>query len=121
MAGSHGHELVDFSDWLPTLAEIGGGELQQKIDGVSFASTLFRSSQSSPSRQKRERTFAFSEGRGGRAWVRTKQYKLYNDGGYFDVSTDAMEKHPLEEVKGRAAEERELLQAAMSKLNLPPN
>lgn len=112
-AGSRGHELVDFSDWLPTLAELGGAKPDQEIDGVSFATTLLGS------RPHRARTFAFSEGRGGTAWVRTRQYKLYNDGRYFDVRADPMEQHPLQDTTGRAAEERERLEAALLKLKYP--
>jgi arylsulfatase A len=113
MAGSRGHELVDFSDWLPTLAEIGGGKLDQETDGISFTTTLLHS------RRHSARTVAFSESRDGTAWVRTRQYKLYNNGRYFDVSADAMEKHPLKDITGPAAREREILEAALSKLNYP--
>jgi len=112
-AGSVGHELVDFSDWLPTLAAIAGAKVENKIDGVSFYSTLFHT------RRHQARTFAFSESKGGKAWVRTKQYKLYNDGRFFDIRTDAMEKKPLKDVAGRAAKDLELLRAAMHKLNFP--
>jgi len=112
-AGSRGHELVDFSDWLPTLAEIGDAKLDQETDGISFANTLLRS------RRHSARSFAFSERRGGTAWVRTRRYKLYNDGRYFDVRADAMEQQPLKDISGRAAEERELLEAALLKLNYP--
>ena len=115
MAGSRGHELVDFSDWLPTLAEIGGAKLDQETDGISFTTTLFHSG------DHRARSFAFSEQRGGTAWVRTKQHKLYNDGRYFDIRADAMEQHPLKDITGRAAEERELLEAALLKLNYQSN
>ena len=112
-AGSHSDELVDFSDWLPTLAELGDAKVQQKIDGVSFTTTLF------DSRPHRARTFAFSEKRGRAAWVRTRQHKLYNDGRFYNVAVDAMEKHPLKEVAGRAAQDRELLESAFSKLRYP--
>ena len=87
--------------------------MENKIDGVSFYSTLFRT------RRHQARAFAFSESKGGKAYVRTKQYKLYNDGRYFDISADAMEKKLLKEVAGRAAKDLELLRAAMQKLNFP--
>ena len=35
-AGSRGHELVDFSDWLPTLARLARAKPTQPHDGVSF-------------------------------------------------------------------------------------
>jgi|TARA_B100000959_G_scaffold256926_1_gene290560 arylsulfatase A len=113
MAGSRGDELVDFSDWLPTLAEIGGAKLDRENDGISFSGTLFQS------RRHRARSYAFSERKDGRAWVRSKQYKLYNDDRYFDVRADPMEQHLLKDVTGRAAEERDRLEAAFVKLNYP--
>ena len=52
-------------------------------------------------------------------WVRTKQYKLYNDGRYFDIQSDPMEKQPLKNLNNRAATDRKLLKAALLKLNYP--
>ena len=114
-AGSSDDALVDFSDWLPTLAELGVAKIGHKIDGISFAPALFQLPRSS----RKSRSFAFSESKGGTAYVRTKQYKLYNDGRYFDIRADAMEKKPLKDVAGRAAKDLELLRAAMQKLNFP--
>jgi arylsulfatase A-like enzyme len=104
---------VDFSDWLPTLAKLAGGKPTQPYDGVSFTSTLLRS------RRHEARSYAFAEHRGGKAWVRTKQYKLYNDGRYFDIQADPMEKQPLKTPANRAATDRKLLEAALLKLNYP--
>jgi arylsulfatase A-like enzyme len=112
-AGSVGDELVDFSDWLPTLAEIGGAKVDHKIDGGSFASTLF------DSRQHVLRKHAFSESRNGKAWVRTKRYKLYNTGEFYDVWNDAMEEKPLKNISGSSAQAHKLLEAALSRLKYP--
>jgi len=112
-AGSVRHELVDFSDWLPTLAEIGGAKVDHKIDGVSFASILFGS------RPHVSRHFAFSENQSGKAWVRTQRYKLYNTGELYDVWNDVMEKKPLKDVSGPAAQVCKVLKAAFSKLKYP--
>jgi arylsulfatase A len=112
-AGSRVDELVDFSDWMPTLAEIGGAKLTSKNDGISFSSTLLQSS------RRRARSYAFSEKKDGKAWLRTRQHKLYNDGRYFDVRADPMEKHPLKKTTGRADEERKHLEAAFLELNYP--
>ena len=111
-AGRKGHELVDFSDWLPTVAELVGKQVKQPIDGVSFASSLLRT------RRHVARYHAFAEGR-GKAWVRTKQYKLYSDGKFFDVKNDAMEKKPLKDPAGRAAEVRRHLEKAFSEIKYP--
>ena len=130
-AGSHSDALVDFSDWLPTLVEIAGGHVERQIDGCSFAPLLFEAD-SLPARK-----FAFAEGRGKRAWVRTQQYKLYNNGQYFDISVDPNEKsevdpneknevdpnekNELTETAGDAAEKHELLETALKQLDLPWN
>jgi len=107
--------LVDFSDWLPTLAELGATKASHKIDGISFAPQLF----GLPRNSRKSRSFAFSERRGGKAWVRTKQYKLYSDGKFFDVKNDAMEKKPLKDSAGRAAEVRRNLEKAFSEIKYP--
>jgi arylsulfatase A len=112
-AGSVRGELVDFSDWLPTLAEIGGTKAKQKVDGVSFASTLFGT------HPHVKRRFAFSESRNGKAWVRTKRYKLYNTGEFYDIQNDAMEKKPLKNISGLAAQAYKVLKAGLSKLKYP--
>ena len=59
-AGSRGHELVDFSDWLPTLARLARAKPTQPHDGVSFTSALLHT------RRREARTFAFAEHRGGK-------------------------------------------------------
>ena len=114
-AGSRSDALVDFRDWLPTLVEIAGGHVERQIDGCSFAPLLFESD-SLPARK-----FAFAEGRGKRAWVRTQRYKLYNNGQYFDISVDPNEKSELTETAGDAAEKHELLETALKQLDLPWN
>ena len=113
--GSSNDVLVDFSDWLPTLAELGAGKVGHKIDGISFAPTLF-----GPSAEKRKvRSFAFSESRSGKAWVRTQRYKLYNNGQLYDVQKDAMEKKPIKNVTGSIIKQREALQSAFTQIKYP--
>ena len=114
-ASSSDDALVDFSDWLPTLAELGVAKVGHKIDGVSFAPQLF----GLPRNSRKSRSFAFSESKGGKAWLRTQSYKLYNNGNFFDVRNDAMEKKPLKNVAGQLARERAALEAAFAKLNYP--
>lgn len=114
-AGSRRHELVDFSDWMPTLVRIGGGKMPaDDRDGVSFTSTLFHT------RRHEARYYAFSEGR-GKAWVRAKRYKLYSDGRFFDVNNDAMEKVPLNNLTDDAATVHRHLMKAFQDLNYPVN
>ena len=113
--GSHDDGLVDFSDWLPTLAELGVARVGHKIDGISFAPALFGLSGS----KWKVRSFAFSESKGGKAWVRTQRYKLYNNGQLYDVQKDAMEKKPLKNVAGPLVGKHAALRAALTKLNYP--
>jgi len=62
------------------------------------------------------RSFAFSESRSGKAWVRTQRYKLYNNGQLYDVQKDAMEKKPIKNVTGSIIKQREALQSAFNKV-----
>ena len=98
-------DLVDFSDWLPTVAEIGRAELPKdvKFDGQSFASSFLAKNESA-------RTFAFSESKGGQAFVRDQRYKLYANGKFYDVSIDPEERKPL--AKGKVTEARKRLETA---------
>jgi arylsulfatase A-like enzyme len=82
-------DLVDFSDFLPTLAELAGTPVPHDlaIDGHSFAARLQH-------RTPGPREWAYCQ-HGGRQWVRTRQWKLYDDGRLFDMQLDPDEKTPL--------------------------
>ena len=82
-------DLVDFSDFFPTLLELAGTELPvlSTIDGISFAGRLQGGSPS-------PRPWAFSE-HNGKFWVRTQRWKLYDDGRFFDLHSDAIETYPI--------------------------
>ena len=107
--GSVSEDLVDFSDWLPTIAEIGQAKLSKdvKFDGKSFASSFLGNNESA-------RGFAFAESRGGRAFVRDQRHKLYNNGKLHDVSIDPEERKPL--AKGEATEIRQRLENAIREI-----
>ena len=90
--GQIGADLMDFSDFLPTFAELAGASLPAgvELDGKSFAARL-RDGTPGP------RTWAFAQGKNGkRFFVRTQRYKLYSDGLFFDAATDPEEKHPID-------------------------
>jgi arylsulfatase A len=89
-AGSVSQDLVDFSDWLPTLAELGGAELPKgvQLNGQSFVPSLLKT-------DGPKRSYAFAESRNGKAFVRDQQFKLYNDGHLYHIPTDPEEKMPL--------------------------
>jgi arylsulfatase A-like enzyme len=88
--GQSWDNLVDFSDVLPTLTELTGGELPKgvKLDGHSFASLLRGQDRST-------REWAYAERR-GRFFVKTRDRKLYSTGEFFNTGVDPFEKSPLD-------------------------
>lgn len=102
-AGSVCNDLIEFSDFLPTIVEAGGTNLpaDRPIDGHSFLprlkgepytprETIFVHYDKSPDSQEpefRRVRFAF-DGR----------YKLYLDGRLFDIAGDIEEEHPLDTI-----------------------
>lgn len=106
-------DLVDFSDFLPTLAEFARADLSAGIplDGHSFASRLI-DGQPSP------RTWAFAE-HGKKYWVRDRRWKLYDDGRLYDVENDPREREPVLPEAGSpmAASARTRLSKVMASLN----
>ncbi len=92
-------DLVDFSDFLPTLADLCGGALPAGVvlDGKSFASGLL--GKSSPARQ-----WAYSEKGEDRYWVRTQRWKLYNCGALYDLRNDPHEKTPVQGARSDEAD-----------------
>ncbi len=88
-AGAVVDYLVDFSDFVPTLAEFAQVDVpnQGNIDGQSFAPQLC-------GEHTIGRQWAFAEHR-GKHWVRTQRWKLYDDGRLFDVKNDPFEKKPI--------------------------
>ncbi|WP_167546954.1 sulfatase-like hydrolase/transferase [Stieleria maiorica] len=99
--GSHADEMVDLTDYLPTLADIAGlGDEDVFRDGISFAPLLL----GQPRELKRD--WIYTEHRGKRA-IRSPQFRLYDDGRFFDLAVDSKEQSPLsnEQLSGDAAEE----------------
>lgn len=92
-------DLVDFSDFLPTMLEVAGvpKPADLPLDGRSFAPQL-RGEEGDP----RDWIYCwyFRNGkpdqRGGE-WARTRRYKLYKDGRFYDVANDVREENPLED------------------------
>jgi arylsulfatase A len=83
------NDLIDFSDFFPTMAEIGNAELPQnvRIDGKSFAPQIL-------GKKGQPRQWAYTEW-GGRAWIRTRDWKLYRDGKLYDMKKDPLENDPI--------------------------
>jgi len=88
-AGGVCDDLVDFSDFMPTFAELASGELPKErvIDGTSFVPQL-KGQKGDP------RKWAYCQW-SDEAWVRTGRYKLYRDGCLFDIDNDRLEKSPI--------------------------
>ena len=93
--------LIDFTDFFPTLSDIAGAPIPEriKIDGVSFYPQL-SGSEGNP----REWVFMHYWGRGRnifqtRRCVRNQRWKLYDDGNFFDITSDPFEQHPIEPSK----------------------
>ena len=118
-AGKVNQDLVDFTDFLPTLAEITGAKLPAgvTIDGRSFALQL-RGQKGNP----REWIFCHYDPRWANfkatRYAQDKQYKLYVDGALFDYRQDPLEKSPLKQsgLTPAQAKSRQKLQKALDTL-----
>ncbi len=127
--GQEVDDLVDFSDILPTFLELAGAPLPrgEQLDGVSFAKRL-RGTGVSP------RAFAYCEEAvlpkpggvepdgtsSGLKWMRTQDWKLYNDGRLFHMAEDPTEQYALQAQQDDAtrAAIRQRLQQAFKVIGL---
>ncbi len=88
-------DLISFEDFLPTIAEAAGAPLPKDVpvDGRSFLAQI-RGEKGNP----RDWIFCHYDPQwGDRArtrFVRTKRWKLYDDGRFFDVVADPLEESP---------------------------
>lgn len=95
-AGHVNHDLIDFSDFLPTLAEFAQAEIPTAptLDGRSFAPQLL----GQPG-HPRQWTYCWYERNGkrpaAREFARTHRYKYYADGRFFNLARDPLEENPL--------------------------
>lgn len=82
-------DLIDFSDFLPTLAELSNANIPARviIDGQSFAKQI-----KGKKGQPREWVYTQWE---GEAWLRTKLWKLYRNGLLYNMQNDPNEKFPI--------------------------
>jgi arylsulfatase A-like enzyme len=106
-AGKVNQDLVDFTDFLPTLAEITAAKLPAgvTIDGRSFAPQL-RGQKGQP----REWIFCHYDPRWANfqqaRYAQDKQYKLYGDGNFYGFRQDPLEKSPLTEASLTPAQQK---------------
>jgi len=107
-------DLVDFSDFLPTFADLAGTTPPADIplNGTSFASRL-KGDAPSP------RKWAYAEHK-GRRFLRTRTHKLYASGPFFDMVADPEEQTPLDPNDTKKVQHiRSQLQSAMDSLPVP--
>lgn len=107
-AGSVNNNLVDFPDFLPTMAEMAGTSVPPKFgttDGISFYSQLTGG-------EGTVRTYSFCHWDPGNTrkfsrWAQTTTYKLYDytdRNAFFNIEKDINETHPLSDADLTAAE-----------------
>jgi arylsulfatase A-like enzyme len=113
-AGKVSPDLVDFSDFFPTIAELAGAKLPEgvTIDGKSFASIL-KGEEGTP----REWIFVQL----GRNWyVRESKWKLNHAGELFDMKDAPFEEKPVasDSADAEAIAARARLQAVLDKLDV---
>ncbi|GAG19700.1 unnamed protein product, partial [marine sediment metagenome] len=122
-AGKVCEDLIDFSDFLPTMADIAGADLPKNVelDGRSFwpqcrgregnpREWLFNYYFPRPYAKRYDNKYQHSESR----WVRNKEYKLYGDGRFYNVAKDVLEHSPLS--PDDASETRQSLQKVLNSM-----
>ncbi|UCS94663.1 sulfatase-like hydrolase/transferase [Echinicola marina] len=96
-AGSVNNNLIDFTDFLPTLLEVAQLPKDQRVfsDGISFYPQLLGKRSA-----KRDWVFChYAPNWGGfehKRFIHDKSLKLYENGSIYKIDTDPMEMHPLE-------------------------
>ena len=117
------NDLVDFSDFLPTIADITNAKLPKvKLDGRSFWPQC-KGKQGNPRKYifqyyyPKFKPAAEKHGQGVNGleivWAQNQRHKLYRDGTLYAL-TDRMEENPIKSGVGTTAEiDRKLLQEAI--------
>jgi arylsulfatase A len=112
-AGKVSEDLIDFTDFAPTIAAATGAAPLSPTDGVSFLPQL-HGKKGTP----RDTIFVYYWPRPEKGkplrFVRDKRWKLYGDGRLIDVKNDILEKSPVTSVEAAAI--REKLQAALDRM-----
>jgi arylsulfatase A len=113
-------DLIDSTDFLPTICDASGVEVPAdwKLDGHSFLPQL-RGEKGKP----REWIYCWYARNGGAEpqfeFAMNQRYKLYRDGGMFDLARDVDEKHPLdaESLSTEATAAQRLLKDALAEFH----
>lgn len=110
-------DLIDFTDFLPTLGDLAGTSLpdDHPRDGRSFRPQL-RGAKGDP----RKWIFCDYNPKWGKfqpaRWVMNKRWKLYGDGRFYDWRSDPGEQQPLVSLTAEMAQARTEFQAVLSRL-----
>ncbi|MBD0833005.1 sulfatase-like hydrolase/transferase [Aestuariibaculum sediminum] len=111
--------LIEFSDFYTTFADLLGNE-NVKPDGKSFLDVLNKNSKENI----RETALVYYDPEWGanvsqyrNMFVRTKHYKLYQDGKFYNLDNDILEKHPLhaDSLSNHEIEIKKMLEQEFSK------
>jgi len=116
--GQVSKELVDFSDFVPTICETAGVTVPEalNIDGRSFLPQL-KGRKGNP----REWIYCWysrdGDDKKAKVFARNHRYKRYRDGKLYDISKDVLEKTPLGngDLNDEAIRIRAMLQSALDK------
>ncbi len=108
-------DLVDFSDFLPTMCEAAGVTLPDspEMDGRSFLPQAL--GKSGNPREWIYIWYARNGGPTGKEFTRNARYKLYRNGDFFDIQSDVLEKKSLAvaELGADAQQVHAMLKAAL--------
>jgi hypothetical protein len=109
-------DLVDFSDFLPTLLDAARSPLPTNLtlDGQSFLPQI-TGKQANP--KKWVHCYYRRGNEKAQQWTRTQRYKLYSTGKFYDVSLDRLEKNPLSILTPEQKKTRAMLQGALDQFN----
>jgi arylsulfatase A len=115
------NELFEFNDFLPTFTEMAGIPIPEETDGQSFYS-LFVGEKQKPRITVFVHYDPLKKG-GNERWygrfVRNKEYKLYSDKRFYNVSRDSKEKHPITS-ENQSEKEKKLVETFQAELNTAP-
>jgi arylsulfatase A-like enzyme len=116
--GVHNDNLIDFTDFVPTLLDVAGIEPSEGLllDGLSFYPQMV--SEADSVRQWIFCHYASQWGFPDRRYAQTREWKLYEDGAFHNIYTDPLEEHPVETVSLGASERQvyEMLNSVISSM-----
>jgi arylsulfatase A len=113
LGGRVSNDLIEFTDFLPTIAAATGAVPLSPTDGQSFLAQLH-----GKKGKTRETVFVYYWPRPEKGkplrFVRNQRWKLYGDGRLIDVKNDVLEKNPINGPGFNAM--RQTLQSAMDRM-----